>query len=86
MADELSELATRAIKGDKAYAFTYYKKSTEDRAEDYRKVIAKLSVFGVDEALKVREQVEDAVKSMEQEELATLLEYIQYSKKGARRQ
>jgi len=45
MADILGEMATRTIKGDSEYVMTYYRKSREDRAEDYRKVIPKLLVF-----------------------------------------
>ncbi len=42
-------MAARAIKGDKEYAMTYYKKSREERSEDYRRLMPKLSVFGIDE-------------------------------------
>jgi len=45
--------------------------------------IPKLTVFTPDGKLSVKEQVEEAVKSMKKEELATLLEYIQNGKKVA---
>jgi predicted house-cleaning noncanonical NTP pyrophosphatase (MazG superfamily) len=42
--------------------------------------IPRLTVFTSDEKLSVKEQVEEAVKSMKKEELATLLECIQNGK------
>ena len=39
MADVLEEMVVRAIKGDKEYVFTYYRKSREERADDYRRVL-----------------------------------------------
>jgi len=44
MADTLGEMATRAIKGDSEYLMTYFRKSQEERVEDFRKVIPKLLV------------------------------------------
>lgn len=76
MADSLGEIAARAIKGDKQYIFTYYKKSREERAEDYTKLIPKLSIFVPDDQVKIREQVEDAIKTLKKEDLAGLLEFI----------
>ncbi len=58
------------------YVFTYYKKSREERAEDYRKVIPKLSVFTMDEKSKIRKEVEETIKTMKDHDLATLLELI----------
>jgi hypothetical protein len=75
-ADTIGEIAARAIKGDKEYVLTYYKKSREERAEDYRKVIPKVSVFTVDEKSKIRKQVEETIREMKDKDLATLLEFI----------
>ena len=83
IADTLGELAARAIKGDKAYVFTYYKKSREERAEDYRKVIPKVSVFAMDEKSKIRKQIEETIKDMKDKDLAALLEFMN-GKKVAR--
>lgn len=75
-ADTIGEIAARAIKGDKEYVLTYYKKSREERAEDYKKVIPKVSVFTVDEKSKIRKQVEETIREMKDKDLATLLEFI----------
>ncbi len=80
MADTVGETAARAIKGDTEYVLTYYKKSREERASDYRKLIPKLSVFAGDEQFKIREQVEEAVRSMKQEDLTALLEFANSKK------
>ena len=48
-------------------------------------LIPKLSVFGVDEKSKVRDEVETAVKSMKQEDVAILLEFIRNGNMVARR-
>ena len=45
MSDVLSEAAVKSMKGDTDYALTYYKKSRDERLEDYKKVMSKLSVF-----------------------------------------
>ncbi len=76
MADDLGEIAARAIKGDREYVLTYYRKSREERAEDFRKVIPKLSVFGTDEKSKVRERVEAKVKTLSDDELTKLQEFL----------
>ncbi len=76
MADALGEIAARAVKGDREYVLTYYRKSREERAEDFRKVIPKLSVFGSDEGLKIREQVEAKVKTLSDDDLARLQEFL----------
>ncbi len=80
MADALGELAARAIKGDKEYVLTYYKKSREERAEDYRKILPKLSIFGADEKSKLREQVEATIRKMKDKDMERLLEFIQNGK------
>ena len=76
MADALGEIAARAVKGDREYVLTYYRKSREERAEDFRKVIPKLSVFGSDEGSKIREQVEAKVKTLSDDDLARLQEFL----------
>jgi len=58
------------------YLFTYYKKSREERAEDYRKIIPKLSVFVPDDQTRIREQVEEAINTLKKEDLASVLEFI----------
>jgi integrase len=83
MADTLGELAAHAITGHKAYLMTYYKKSREERAEDYRKLMLKISVFGTEEKAKIREQVEQEIKALKTDELAALLKSIQDGKKAA---
>ena len=76
MADALGEIAARAVKGDREYVLTYYRKSREERAEDFRKVIPKLSVFGSDEGSKIREQVEAKVRTLSEDDLARLQEFL----------
>ncbi len=75
-ADALGELAARAIKGDKEYVMTYYKKDREERAQDYSKVMPKLSIFTMDERSRVRKQVEEAMKEMKDKDLAVVLEFL----------
>ncbi len=79
MADVLGETAARAIKGDGEYALTYYKKSREERAEDFDKVISKLLIF-TEKQDSVREQIQEEIKSLKKEELASLLEQIRSKK------
>ncbi len=79
-ADILGELPARAIKGDSAYVLTYYKKSREERAEDYRKLTPKVSIFTMDEKSKIRKQVEETVKDMKDKDLAGLLEFMRTAK------
>ena len=69
-------MPARAVKGDREYVLTYYRKSREERAEDFRKVIPKLSVFGSDEGSKIREQVEAKVKTLSDDDLARLQEFL----------
>ncbi len=73
-ADVLGELEARAMKGDKDYVQTYYRKNREERAKDYRKLIPRLSVFGEDEEQKKREKAEAKVKTMSPEQLERVLE------------
>ena len=76
MADALGEIAARAIKGDREYVLTYYRKNREERAEDYRKVVLKLSVFSSDDKPSAREEIEAKIQSMGQDELARLQKYL----------
>lgn len=80
MADELGEIAARAIKGDREYVLTYYRKSREERATDYRKVVPKISVFGSDERSKVRDQIAEKVRSMKDDDLARLQKFLRTAK------
>lgn len=77
MADTLGEIAAKATKGDKDYALTYYRKSREERAEDYRKMIPKLSIFDTPEKYKLREQIQNDIKGLSDDQLAKLRELIQ---------
>ncbi len=76
VADTLGELAAQAMKGDKKYVLTYYKKSREERATDYKKVIPKVSIFSTDEKYKLREQVNAQVNALDDETLARLQEFL----------
>jgi len=78
MVDVLGEMATRAIKGDSEYIMTYYRKSREERAEDYRKVTPKLTVFT--QTKDVRDNVEDEIRDMSKDELIGLLELLRNGK------
>ncbi len=57
---------------------TYYKKSREERAEDYRKVTPKLLIFS--ETKDVRQEFEDEVRKMSNDDLGKLLEFIKNGK------
>jgi integrase len=80
MADTLGEIAARAIKGDREYVLTYYRKNREERAEDYRKVVPKISVFSSEEKPSAREEIETKIKSMGQDDLARLQEFLKTAK------
>lgn len=84
MADTLGEIATRAIKGDRKYVFTYYRKSREERAADYRKVMPKLVIFAPDEISKSKEEMEAKIRTMDAEDLARLQEFLGDCKNQAR--
>ena len=80
MADCLGEMSTRAIKGDSEYIMTYYRKSREERAEDYLKVTPKLTVFT--QPKDIRENVEAEVRNMSKDDLIALLELIKINGKN----
>ncbi len=82
MADTLGEMATRAIKGDKEYVLTYYKKNREERAKDYKKVTPKLLVFS--EEKNPRREFEDEVRNMSDADLDVLLEFVKNGKNQSR--
>lgn len=77
MADALGEIAARAIKGDREYVLTYYRKNREERAADYEKVVLKLSVFSSGKEPNTREEIEAKIRSMGQDELARLQEFLE---------
>ncbi|MEM3085496.1 MAG: hypothetical protein QXP61_10495 [Nitrososphaerales archaeon] len=79
----MGEIAARALKGDKEYVLTYYKKSREERPEDYRKMISKLSVFVPDDQARLREEVDEAIKTLK-EDLAGLLDYLKGTRQARR--
>lgn len=71
-ADAAGEMAARAIKGDSEYVFTYYKKSREERAEDFEKVLPRLLIFSSNPE-SVKEQIQEELDRMKKDELAILL-------------
>ncbi len=80
MAEALGEFEARAIKGDKNYVMTYYKKTKEERARDYRKVMPKLCLFGTNEEEKVREQAVAELNRMDIEQVGRLLQFMKNGK------
>src|SRR2546425_1231826 len=80
MADTLGEIAARAIKGDREYVLTYYRKNREERAADYNKVTPKLSVFSNDVEPTAKEVIEAKIRSMDGDELAKLQEFLKAAK------
>lgn len=79
MADTLGEIAARAIKGDREYVLTYYRKNREERAADYQKVLGKISVFSNTESTS-KEEIEAKIRSLGQDELARLQEFLNTAK------
>ena len=79
MADTLGEIAARAIKGDREYVLTYYRKNREERAADYQKVLGKISVFSSTESTS-KEEIEAKIRSLGQDELARLQEFLNTAK------
>jgi len=77
MADTLGEIAARAIKGDKDYVLTYYKKNREERAADYRKVMPKLLLFSTDEErTSLKKKLSEELKGLNEKDLASVLEFV----------
>ncbi|MBI2936714.1 MAG: hypothetical protein HYY22_00755 [Thaumarchaeota archaeon] len=84
IADTISDLAAHAIAGHQEYLITYYKKSREDRAADYRKVTPKLQLFTTPSDLEKQQQaVEAEIKSLPPEALAQVLSYLKTTKKAS---
>ena len=77
MAATLGDIAAKATRGDKDYALTYYRKSKDERVEDYKKMIPKLSIFDTPEKYKLREQIQHEIKGLGDGQLAKLQELIQ---------
>lgn len=84
MADTLGEIAARAVKGDKEYVLTYYRKSRDERVSDYRKVIPKLTVFDYDSTDKamVKQKLKDELYFMSEDEQRRLLDSIKGNKRA----
>jgi len=57
---------------------TYYRKSREERAEDYSKVTPKLLAFSQEKD--VRQNVEDEIKNLSKDDLAGVLEFLRNGK------
>jgi integrase len=72
--DTLGELAAHAIAGHKAYLITYYKKTREERAEDFKKVAPKLQLFAEeDQKEKMKRELAAAIEGLPPERLAQIL-------------
>jgi len=77
MADTLGEIVARAIKGDKDYVLTYYKKNREERAADYRKVMPKLLLFSTDEErTSLKKKLAEELKGLNEKDLTAVLEFV----------
>ncbi len=78
----LGESAAKAMKGDSDYTQTYYKQTMEEKMEDYRKVISKLSVFGAskDVRLETKQQLDNETSGMSEEQLQGWLKSMRDSK------
>lgn len=86
IADTINDIAAHAIAGHQEYLITYYKKSREDRAADYRKVASKLQLFTTPSDLEKQQQaVEAEIKSLPPEALAQVLQYLRTTKEADRR-
>ena len=83
IADTLGEIAAHAIAGHQEYLITYYKKTREERAEDYRKIAPKLQLFTAPAATeKKRKELESELGALPTEALAQVLTYIKTAKKA----
>jgi hypothetical protein len=82
-ADVLGELAAHAIAGHQEYLITYYRKTREERAADYRRLTPKLQLFTTpSDAEKQQQAIEDEVKGLPTEALAQVLQYLKTAKKA----
>jgi|GEM_PF-1281449 len=86
MADTLGELAAHAIAGHKAYLITYYKKSREERAKDFQKLIPKLSVLTPAdlEDEKKREELKASIQGLSGDQLNAILKLARKLASGNR--
>jgi integrase len=83
IADTLGELAAHAIAGHKAYLITYYKKTREERAEDFKKVAPKLQLFAEeDQREKMKRELAAALDGLPSEGLAQILRVAKSLLKG----
>ena len=74
-------MAARAIKGDRDYVLTYYKKSREERAREFRKVMPKLFVFTSDPDAELNQQLESKINDMDSADKLSLLKFLKDGKK-----
>jgi len=86
-ADTLGELAAHAMSGHRAYLITYYKKSREERAKDFKKLIPKLSVLAPTdlEDEKKRAEVQASIQGLSGEQLNAILKLARKLASGKRR-
>jgi len=84
IADTLGELAAHAIAGHKAYLITYYKKTREERAQDFKKVAPKLQLLQREEQEeeKMKKELIAAVEALPKEGLAEILKVAKSLLKG----
>jgi len=86
IADTIGEVAAHAIAGHQEYLITYYKKTREDRAADYRKVAHKLQIFTTSNDVEKQQKViEEEIKGLPPEALAQVLQYLKTAKEANRR-
>ncbi len=55
---------------------TYYRKSREERADDFRRVMPKLCVFEGHEVKSMKDEAREKIDNMTKDDLKALLEYI----------
>ena len=83
IADILGDIAAHAIAGHEQYLITYYKKTREERAEEYRKIASKLQLFTTPTDIdKKRKELESEVSGLPTEALAQALILIKTAKKA----
>ncbi|MEM3427980.1 MAG: tyrosine-type recombinase/integrase [Nitrososphaerales archaeon] len=84
IADTLGALAAHAIAGHKAYLITYYKKTREERAEDYKKVAPKLQLLQreEDEEEKIKKELTNTINTLPKDRLAEILKIAKSLIKG----
>ncbi|MBI2938417.1 MAG: tyrosine-type recombinase/integrase [Thaumarchaeota archaeon] len=86
IADTISELAAHAIAGHQQYLITYYKKSRDERAADFRKVAPKLQLFTTPTDVEKQQKIiENEIKTLPPEALAQVLEFVKTAKRADKR-